>query len=85
MALVVGPVLTLINHAHTIIALDFGLRFFLQTALTFCVPYMVSTVSSAMTELAHARAAAQAAPAGAGGDVSAGSEGHPTAREQRPR
>jgi hypothetical protein len=58
-ALVVGPLLVLINQAHTILALDFGLRFFLQVALTFCVPYLVSTYSSAMTEIANRRAAAR--------------------------
>ena len=55
-AMVVGPVLTLINHAHTLVALDFNARFFLQTALTFCVPYLVSTYSSAMTEWANLQA-----------------------------
>jgi len=65
-ALVVGPLLTLINQAQNIVALEFGFRFFLPMALTFCVPYMVSTYSSAMTELSNARVAAQAPRAGAG-------------------
>lgn len=61
-ALFVGPVLTLINQAHRIVALDFDLRFVVQTALTFCVPYLVSTYSSAMTEVANARQAEVSAP-----------------------
>ena len=88
MALVVGPVLTLINHAHTIVALEFGLRFFLQTALTFCVPYLVSTVSSAMTELAHAQALARGAPigaeAGTGGAPAGGAGRGPAQDEAHP-
>ena len=60
-AIVVGPVLTLINHAPAIVTLNFGSRFVLQTVLTFCVPYLVSTYSSAMTEFANARAVAQTA------------------------
>ena len=53
-ALVVGPVLTLINHAPSIIALDLDPRFAFQTVLTFFVPYLVSTYASAMTELSQA-------------------------------
>ena len=50
-ASVVTPILTVLNHSHEILALEFGTRFFLQVGLTFCVPYMVSTYSSAMTEI----------------------------------
>ncbi|MCH8074365.1 MAG: nitrate/nitrite transporter NrtS [SAR324 cluster bacterium] len=53
-ACIVTPILTIFNHAHEIIALDMGPRFFLQVGLTFCVPYMVSTYSSAMTEVKNA-------------------------------
>ena len=47
-SMVVGPILTVLNHYHTILALDFHTRFFLQMALTFLVPYSVSTYSAAM-------------------------------------
>ncbi len=53
-ALVVTPILTVFNHAHEIVELNFGYRFFLQTALTFLVPYAVATHSCAMTELKNA-------------------------------
>ena len=53
-ACIVTPILTLFNHSHEIIALDFSARFFFQVCLTFCVPYTVSTYSSAMTELKNA-------------------------------
>lgn len=55
-ACIVTPILTVLNHAHEIIALNLGARFFLQVGLTFCVPYTVSTYSSAMTELKNAKA-----------------------------
>lgn len=55
-ACIVTPILTVLNHAHEIIALNLGPRFFLQVCLTFCVPYSVSTYSSAMTELKNAKA-----------------------------
>ena len=54
-ACIITPILTILNHAHEIIALDLGPRFFLQVCLTFCVPYSVSTYSSAMTELKNAK------------------------------
>ena len=54
-ALVITPVLTLINHWDEIRRLDLGARFFAQVCLTFCVPYLVSTFSSARTEMAHHR------------------------------
>ena len=55
-ACVVTPVLTILNHAHDMMALNLGTRFFFQMVLTFCVPYLVSTYSSAMTELKNAEA-----------------------------
>ena len=54
-ALLVTPVLTVMNHSQEIIELNFSVEFFLQMVLTFCVPYMVSTYSSAMTEIARSR------------------------------
>ena len=54
-ALVITPILTLINHWDEIRRLDLGARFFAQVCLTFCVPYLVSTFSSARTEMAHHR------------------------------
>jgi hypothetical protein len=69
MALVVGPILTAINQSQRIVALDLDLRFFLQMGLTFCVPYLVSTVSSAMTELVTARQSGQATAPDAPGDA----------------
>lgn len=50
-AAVVTPILTVLNHSQEIMALDFTLGFYLQMGLTFCVPYLVSTYSSAMTEV----------------------------------
>jgi hypothetical protein len=52
-ALVITPILTLVNHWDEIRRLDFGARFIAQVCLTFCVPYLVSTFSSARTEMAH--------------------------------
>lgn len=53
-ACIVTPILTVFNHFHDIVALNLGGRFFLQVLLTFFVPYLVSTYSSAMTELKNA-------------------------------
>ncbi len=55
-AVVVTPVLTAVNHSHEIMALQFGWRFVLQVAMTFCVPYFVCTYSSAMTEIKNIQA-----------------------------
>lgn len=57
-AIVITPILTVVNHSQEIMALDFSPRFILQALLTFCVPYLVSTYSSAMTRLADMKAAA---------------------------
>ncbi len=46
-ALIVGPVLILINHYDEIIHLNFSWIFFLKSTLTFFVPYCVSAYSSA--------------------------------------
>lgn len=47
-AAVITPILTVINHFREIAALELGLLFWLQVAMTFVVPYGVSTYSSAM-------------------------------------
>ncbi len=54
-AAVITPILTVVNHSHEILALDLGAGFWLQVVLTFLVPYAVSTYSSAMALVAHAR------------------------------
>jgi hypothetical protein len=52
-ACVITPILTLLNHSREILALELGLRFWTQVALTFFVPYGVSTYSSAMAAIAE--------------------------------
>lgn len=47
-ALIVGPILTLINQYDALVPRAFGWRFFLKLGLTFLVPYCVSTYSSVM-------------------------------------
>lgn len=44
---VVGPLLTVINHYDVLLSVDFSPRLFLKIALTFLVPYSVSSFSSA--------------------------------------
>jgi len=46
-ALVVGPILTIINQYDAILAGNFNNIFFYKMALTFLVPYCVSAFSSA--------------------------------------
>jgi hypothetical protein len=46
MALVVGPILTTINHGDALLRGEWSARRTLQVVLTFVVPYVVSTVSS---------------------------------------
>jgi len=46
LALVVGPILTAINHGDAIARQEWSSLRTLQVALTFLVPYVVSTVSS---------------------------------------
>ena len=46
MALVVGPILILINHADSILHGEIGPVQALKMALTMAVPYLVSTYSS---------------------------------------
>lgn len=52
---VITPILTLMNHYHEIVTLNFSVRFWLQIVMTFCVPYAVSTYSSAMQAVADHR------------------------------
>ena len=54
-ALVIGPILVFINHHDEIMHLRFSLGFFLKSFLTFLVPYLVSTYSSAQAYLEEER------------------------------
>jgi len=45
-ALIVGPILVMINHGDTILAGEMTTVDWLKSALTMCVPYTVSTLSS---------------------------------------
>jgi hypothetical protein len=47
-AMIVGPVLTLINQYDAIASGSFGAKFFFKMGLTFLVPYSVSSYSSVM-------------------------------------
>ena len=47
-ALIVAPILIIINHHDSLIALDITPRLLYKCALTFLVPYCVSAYSSAM-------------------------------------
>jgi hypothetical protein len=44
---IVGPILTVINQYDVLWRLEFSLRVWLKVALTFLVPYCVSSFSSA--------------------------------------
>lgn len=46
MASIVAPILIIINHSDAILRGDITAARFVRMALTFLVPYMVSTVSS---------------------------------------
>ena len=48
-ALVIGPVLTIINQHDVILAGQFDFKFCYKLVLTFMVPYCVSAYSSAKT------------------------------------
>lgn len=50
-ALVVGVILNLINQWQTIIDFHWSAVNYVKLALTFCVPYLVSTYASVKTEL----------------------------------
>ncbi|HZA23993.1 MAG TPA: nitrate/nitrite transporter NrtS, partial [Dehalococcoidia bacterium] len=47
-AMIVGPVLTVINQYDAIASGSFGAKFFFRMGLTFLVPYSVSSYSSVM-------------------------------------
>ena len=47
-ALIVGPILTIINQHDVILAGNFNFTFFYKMVLTFLVPYCVSACSSAI-------------------------------------
>ena len=46
-AMIVGPILIIINHHDIILARQFTALLFIKTFLTFLVPYSVSAYSSA--------------------------------------
>lgn len=46
-AMIVAPVLVVINHAEALASLTFTPRLLVKTGLTFLVPYAVSSYSSA--------------------------------------
>lgn len=48
-ALIVGVVLAAINHGGRILHLDIDLSTAIRIAVTFCVPYVVSTYSSVLS------------------------------------
>jgi len=50
-AFFITPILTFFNHYEEIFRLELGSTFWFQTALTFLVPYCVSTYSSAMANI----------------------------------
>lgn len=50
-AIVVGTILNLINQGHAILSMHINDINFQKLGLTFCVPYVVSTYASVMTEL----------------------------------
>lgn len=54
-ASVITPILTVFNHFQEIVDLRMGLTFWIQVALTFCVPFCVSTYSSAMAGMREYR------------------------------
>ncbi len=45
-ALVVGTILALINHADAVVNQTFGIKNAVQVLLTYCVPYAVATYSA---------------------------------------
>ena len=55
-SLLVGTVLALINHGSSFLEMDLGAERLTQIALTYLVPYCVSTYSSVRAIQAHARA-----------------------------
>lgn len=64
-ALVVGPVLTVINQYDLLLAGDFSAKLVFKILLTFVVPYSVSSYSSAKAYLEEERRRATGAGEGA--------------------
>lgn len=58
-ALVVGIILIAINHGDALISGQVDANSLLKIILTFCVPYIVSTVSSASTVLSMKKGQSQ--------------------------
>ncbi len=54
-ALVITPILSVLNHFAEIRDRNLGAAFWAQVALTFCVPFCVSAYSSAMAAMAEHR------------------------------
>ncbi len=54
-ALVVGPVLIIINHHDAFLGLEFTQHLYIKIILTFLVPYCVSAYSSAQAYSADER------------------------------
>lgn len=48
MAMIVGPILTMINQGDVLLSGQYSPRVFLKIFLTFLVPYIVSSISSAL-------------------------------------
>ena len=58
-ALIVAPMLILINHHDAILSRDFTGHFYIKCLLTFLVPYCVSAYSSARVYMAEGEAGAE--------------------------
>jgi hypothetical protein len=52
-SVLVGTVLALINHGSSLVTMDLGTERLIQIALTYLVPYSVSTYSSVRAIQAH--------------------------------
>lgn len=55
MALIVGTILALINHYDGIVSGNLSPRRLFQIAITYLVPFSVSTISSALQKMEHIR------------------------------
>ncbi len=53
MAAIVGPILTVINQGDVLLSGQYSPRVFLKILLTFLVPYLVSSCSSALAAIEH--------------------------------
>ena len=58
-ALIVGVLLAVINHGDKLITLNLSIGDCARIALTFCVPYSVSTLSSVMAIRERSQSLAQ--------------------------